>query len=129
MMTGVDFEKVLFGTLMQNDELVELVDGKIYALRIPNGTYLPCVTFQRLSGMPAHTLQGHSGLEEINLQVDAWGRSYEEAKNVAKAVRSAMPETGSVFGAHLITDADFYEDGVNYYRISMEFTCWYLEQE
>lgn len=129
MMTGVDFEKVLFSTLKQGAELAQLVGDKIYALRIPNGTYLPCVTFQRVSGMPANTLQGHSGLEEINLQVDAWGRTYEEAKHVAKAVRAAMPATGSVFGAHLNTDADFYEDGVNYYRISMDFTCWYLEHE
>ena len=126
-MTGPDFEQFLL-QILQNDEwLSSLVGEKIFALLIPADTLLPCVTFQRISGIPANTLDGHSGLERISLQVDAWGRNYAEAKTVAKAVRAAMPPKGEAFGAHLIKDADYYENDTNYYRISMEFACWFLE--
>ena len=127
--SGPDFEKLLLSALSADATLAALVSTKIYALRIPNGTKLPCVTFQRINGIPANTLGGHSGLEKIELQIDAWGRNLSEAKSVAKAVRGAMPATGAAWGAHLITDADYYEDGTNYYRISMTYACWFLEGE
>ena len=93
------------------------------------GIIFPCVTFQRLGGRPANTLSGHSGLEEIDLQIDVWARDYDEAKAIAKAVRSAMPPSGPRFSAHLIEDQDLYEDGTNYFRVNMEFKVWFLETE
>ena len=126
-MTGPDFEQALLAALEAGEDLASLVGEKIFALLIPEGTLLPCVTFQRISGIPANTLDGHSGLERISVQIDAWGRNYAEAKSVAKAVRAAMPAKGAVFGAHLLKDADYYENGTNYYRISMEYACWFLE--
>ena len=74
-------------------------------------------------------MAGPSGLEEIDLLIDAWARDYHEAKAVAKAVRAAMPANGPRFGAHLIEDQDLYEDGTNYFRVSMEFKVWFLETE
>ena len=96
---------------------------------IPQGTKLPCITFQRIGGRPANTLSGHSGLEEIDLQIDVWARDYDEAKAIAKAVRAAMPPSGPRFSAHLIEDQDLYEDGTNYFRVNMEFKVWFLETE
>ena len=40
-----------------------------------------------------------------------------------------MPANGPRFGAHLIEDQDLYEDGTNYFRVSMEFKVWFLETE
>ena len=73
--------------------------------------------------------RGHSGLEEIDLQIDVWARDYDEAKAIAKAVRAAMPPSGPRFSAHLIEDQDLYEDGTNYFRVNMEFKVWFLETE
>lgn len=129
MASGVDFEIVLLRTLREDAGLSALVRNKVFPLFIPSGNYLPCVTFQRLGGMPANTLSGHSGLEEIDLQIVVWARDYDEAKAVAKAVRSAMPPSGPQFSAHLIEDQDLYEDGTNYLRVSMEFKVWFLETE
>lgn len=125
----VDFEIVLLRTLKADPGLSELVDNKVFALVIPSGTCLPCVTFQRLGGMPANTLAGASGLEEIDLQIDVWAKNYGEAKTIAKAVRAAMPPSGPRFSAHLIEDQDLYENGTNYFRVNMEFKVWFLETE
>lgn len=129
MASAVDFEIVLLRTLREDAGLSALVGNKVFALVIPQGTKLPCITFQRIGGMPANTLSGHSGLEEIDLQIDVWARDYDEAKAIAKAVRSAMPPSGPRFSAHLIEDQDLYEDGTNYFRVSMEFKVWFLETE
>lgn len=129
MASAVDFEIVLLRTLREDAGLSALVGSKVFALVIPQGTKLPCITFQRIGGMPANTLSGHSGLEEIDLQIDVWARDYDEAKAIAKAVRFAMPPSGPQFGAHLIEDQDLYEDGTNYFRVNMEFKVWFLETE
>ena len=129
MANGVDFEIVLLRTLREDAGLSALVGNKVFALVIPQGTKLPCITFQRIGGMPANTLSGHSGLEEIDLQIDVWARDYDEAKAIAKAVRAAMPPSGPRFSAHLIEDQDLYEDGTNYFRVNMEFKVWFLETE
>ena len=127
--SAVDFEIVLLRTLREDAGLSALVGNKVFALVIPQGTKLPCITFQRIGGMPANTLSGHSGLEEIDLQIDVWARDYDEAKAIAKAVRAAMPPSGPRFSAHLIEDQDLYEDGTNYFRVNMEFKVWFLETE
>ena len=129
MASAVDFEKVLLRTLLEDAGLSALVGNKVFALVIPQGTGLPCVTSQRLGGRPTNTLSGHSGLEEIDLQIDVWARDYCEAKDVAKAVRAAMPPSGPQFSAHLIEDQDLYEDGTNYFHVGMEFKVWFLETE
>ena len=129
MASAVEFEIVLLRTLREDAGLSALVGNKVFALVIPQGTKLPCITFQRIGGMPANTLSGHSGLEEIDLQIDVWARDYDEAKAIAKAVRAAMPPSGPRFSAHLIEDQDLYEDGTNYFRVNMEFKVWFLETE
>ena len=129
MASAVDFEIVLLRTLREDAGLSVLVGSKVFALVIPQGTKLPCITFQRIGGMPANTLSGHSGLEEIDLQIDVWARDYDEAKAIAKAVRAAMSPSGPQFCAHLIEDQDLYEDGTNYFRVNMEFKVWFLETE
>ena len=129
MASAVDFETVLLRMLQEDAGLSALVGSKVFPLFIPSGNHLPCVTFQRLGGRPANTLYGASGLEEIDLQIDVWARDYDEAKAIAKAVRAAMPPNGEVFGAHLIEDQDLYEDGTNYFRVSMEYKVWFLETE
>ena len=121
MPSAVDFEIVLLRTLREDAGVSALVGNKVFALVIPQGTKLPCITFQRIVGSPANTLAGASGLEEIDLQIDVWAKNYGEAKAIAKAVRAAMPPNGEVFGAHLIEDQDLYEDGTNYFRVSMEY--------
>ena len=72
--SAVDFEKALLRTLREDAGLSALVGSKVFPLAIPAGNYLPSVTFQRLGGRPANTLAGASGLEEIDLLIDAWAR-------------------------------------------------------
>lgn len=46
MASAVDFEIVLLRTLREDAGLSALVGNKVFALVIPQGTKLPCITFQ-----------------------------------------------------------------------------------
>ena len=127
--TGVDFETDFLNTLLADQGLHDVVGEKVFMMRVPNGVKLPIVVCWRISGTPANVLSGHSGLERVLMQVDCLGRTYEECKSVAKAVRKAVPPTGPVWGAHLLQDKDQYIKETNHYRVCMEYAVWYLEQE
>ena len=126
MTSAVDFETILLKTLRESEQLAPLVGNKIFALMIPQGTKLPCVSFQRIAGMPANTLSGFSGLEKIIVQIDCWALSLSQAKAISKAIRATMPQSGP-WGAHLDSDADLFEEGTNYYRVSQDWTVWFCE--
>lgn len=128
-MNAVDFDVALLGTLLGDEKLDGLVGGKVFAIVVPKGTRLPCVSFQRISGRPTHVLGGFSGLEHITVQIDVWATTLSEAKAVAKAVRDAMPARGPEWGARLSGDADLYESETNYFRIRMEWSVWMCESE
>ena len=126
MTSAGDFEAVLWDTLVNNEGVHALVGEKVYPLVIPQGTVLPCITYQRLRSYPANTLSGASGLERVDLEIDVWANKYGEAKEVAKAVRAAMPASGP-WGAHLRYDTDEYEYTGPYYRVLMRYNVWFLE--
>lgn len=126
MISAVDFESVLYQTLIENDDVYALVRRKVFPLVIPQGTVLPCITYQRLRSYPANTLSGASGLEHVDLEINAWGNDYAITKEVAKAVRAAMPASGP-WGAHLRYDTDDYEYTGPYYRVLMRYNVWFLE--
>ena len=106
MASAVDFEAVLLRTLQDDPGLSELVGNKVFALVIPQGPKLPCITFQRLGGMPANTLSGHSGLEEIDLRIDVWARRYGEAKAVANAEGIMITEGDLIEMISIIANLD-----------------------
>lgn len=125
--SAVDFEAVLLRLLLDDAALAALVGEKVFALVIPQGTKLPCVSFQRVSGNPQNCLHGHSGLEDIDLTIDVWARSYAEAKAVAKAVRATMPPQGDPICSRLISDHDLYDPDTKYFRVSMDYAVSFLE--
>ena len=127
--SGVDFESSLLQVLSSDEKLKSIVGDKIYMMKVPLGVKLPIIVCYRISGNPANTISGYSGLEEIDLQIDCLAMTYKEVKDIAKAVRKAMPCTGAEWGAHLDHDQDLYNKESNAFRITMRYTVWYLEKE
>ena len=124
-MSGVDFEQALRTALVGNAGVSALVGSKVYALTIPQGVALPCITYQRVSGAPQNTLEGHSGAEAVLIQLDCWAVTFSAAKGLAKAVRSAM--AAAPFKNTLDEDRDDHDPDTTYYRVSADFRCWHQE--
>lgn len=126
-MSAVDFEQQVRAVLVGHAGVTAIIHGRVFPLLIPEGTPLPCVTFQRVSGTPENTLAGHSGLEEVMLQIDCWSATYGGAKALAKQLRAAMASAS--FGNHLDQDRDLYDGDPNHiiYRVSCDYRCWHSE--
>jgi hypothetical protein len=124
-MSAVEFEKALHAALAGNAAVAAIVGTRIYPLMLPEGTPLPAVTYHRISGVPANSLTGHSGLEAVTVQVDGWARGFAEAKNLAASIRLAM--AGAPFVNILDEDRDLYAPDMNTFRVSADYRCWHKE--
>lgn len=99
------------------------------------GSPLPAVVIQRVSGGPEYADDGEVGLLGARVQVDCWGETYAAAKDQAIAVRGALSALRDrVQGATtfiyvtLEDERDTREPGYNnaeyLFRTSLDFDVW-----
>lgn len=120
MQEPVWVETAVVAAMLGNAEVAAIAENRIYPLIIPQGTVLPCVTYQRYSASPHMTLGGY-GSESVVVLVVAYARTFAEAKALAKAVRAAMA-ADPVRGV-IRSDRDIYYEGGGAYSVHMEFIC------
>lgn len=87
-------EPGLVAHLLADPSIAALVGDRVYpAGRIPEAAPLPAVTYQRVSTVAQHTLQGLGGLTQVRMQVTAWAEGdsgYAAAKAIASAVIASL---------------------------------------
>jgi len=123
-------EGKIFTLLTTNAAVKAIVADRVYPGALKHGCRLPAISFARISGNYDSDLSGNSGLEIPRIQVDCWALGYQQAKDLAKAVRAAMnAATVAVAGftATAFTDADIMDDAANYHSVSIDFSCWHQE--
>jgi hypothetical protein len=95
-------------------------------------TDLPAVSLHRISGRYDHHLQGRSGLVESTVQADCWGRTYAEAKTLARALIQALPVAAVTIGGVTLqgvfingeNDSFEGEDTAPLFRTRIDFSLW-----
>lgn len=107
--------------LLGDAGVASIVEARVYPLKIPQGTVLPCVTYQRYSSAPHMTLCGY-GSETVTLLIVAYAVKYGQAKALANAVRAAM--AGNPVNAVLRSDRDLYHEEADAYSVHMEFIVY-----
>jgi hypothetical protein len=115
-------EQEIIQVLTAGSPLPTAAGNNVYALVLPDNSSLPAITFQRISSTPVNDLSGHSGLDQVRMQIDCWSRTYGGAKALAAQVRALMTEAG--FKALLATDRDDYESDTQIYRSSTDYMVW-----
>lgn len=100
--------------------------ARVYPMILPQGSVLPAVTYQVVDKPRIDTasLSGHNSRIRARVQVDCWATTYAQAKSLATATRNALL---SAFTALNLDDRDLYEDDTHIYRVSADFSVWYLE--
>ena len=113
-------EATILTTLLADTAVDAIVDDRIYAFQLPeNAVTYPAITFQRISGIPDVALSGHTGLDQVRVQIDCWARTYQAAKDLGVLVRTSFADIGIVK-----SDFDFYESDTKLYRVSQDFQFW-----
>ena len=113
-------EKVVAAALKGSAEVQAACDGRIFPVKIPQGTLLPVAVYQRAYTGPEHTLCGYNS-ESVTVIVKSFAETYEEVKALAMAVRSAM--AAEPLSALLKDELDLFESEGGVYCVHAEYDC------
>lgn len=83
-------EAALVAKLLASSGVTALTGARINWLRRPQAEALPAIVLQLVDGVPDYLLDGSYSLTESRVQMDAWARSFKQAKQIARAVEAAL---------------------------------------
>lgn len=119
-------EAKIFSLLTTTTTITATMGNRIYPVRAPQNVAFPYAVYQRISGGQLSGLEGYLTLENPRIQIDVYSTSYSQVKTLAESIHTQM-ETSTDFKNTLANDSDIYEDELNAYRITMDFSCWNRE--
>lgn len=122
-------------------DLITLIDGRVYALRIPQGATIPCLTYQRISTprILTHDSSGATGdLISPRFQFDAWAETLSSAKAIADVLRGILngktgaigtaPRAINIRVALADNEQPEYVPEIELYRCRSDYIIWYEEE-
>ncbi len=129
-------EEALTAVLLASAALTGLVGDRVNWNERAQGSALPAVLLQRVSGVRDYTLGAASGLVRSRVQVDCWGADYLGAKRPARAVIAAVSGLTGTFsgievqGCFVENERDLSEEaagGTRLHRVSLDLIIWHSE--
>ncbi len=96
--------------------------GRISPIIKQQSTELPAVVLERSSLNPVNNLDGHAGLDENQVQLEARALTYKQARALAAACRTTIQTAGYVMNSEF----DNYEPSVDpgEYCITQVYSVW-----
>ena len=121
------FEANLVSHLLADGTISGLVGEDITPVVIPEGfTDFPCITYQRVTGIPTTDLDGlDGGLINVRVQIDCWDTDYDRMRQLSEAVRMRLQTAASTFRAVTNFDQDLYEDEAKLHHSLIDASFWY----
>ena len=112
--------------------------ARIYAEKLPQNTALEAITFRHISGERTHAFGKDSGLARARFQLDAWGNTWEDSRDLADAIRgdgngsalsrfSGTQDTTVIDDVMLDNELSTFEDESEGYRTIQDYLVYYQE--
>ncbi len=120
MAAPVYIEKAVVAALKGSSDVSAICEGKVYPLKIPQGVKLPAVVYQRIYTNPDYSLRGYTS-EGVALLINSFAMSFDEAKQLALAVRGVL--AASPLNAILQNERDLHEENADVFCVSAEYFC------
>lgn len=127
-------EEAFIAHLLAASGVTDIASTRVFPFSRQQGSALPAITVQRISGAPLYADDGETGLENVRMQVDCWAMTYGSAKLLGRAATDAFSAfSGTVSGVEfqfvtLEAERDEREVGANaaeyLYRVSLDFEVW-----
>jgi hypothetical protein len=118
----------LVAVLRDDPDVSALVDMRIYPDILPQNPVYPSITYFEIDPGAQYCLSGPSDLTNPQIQVDCWAVTRSGAKDLAAKVKAAI-DGANTFKGLLVAGRSIYEDEVDVYRSSLDFSIWYKELE
>lgn len=130
-------EEAIINLLLASGAVNAIAGDRIFWSARPDEVDLPAITLHRITGLRDTTMSGRSGLVSSTVQIDAWGRTFKEAKLLGRAVIAALPHartaTGGIVlqGIFIESESDTFEgnDPQPLYRTRIDISVWHKEAE
>ncbi len=119
------------GTYLETN--VTLVNGRVHAMKLPQGAPLPALVFLRVSGVPLHSHSGYSHFTTARFQVSCWAQTFKAVRELAAQVRAELDGFSGLMGATeighclCIADRDAYEAEPKKWHAPLDFTIGFQE--
>ncbi len=113
--------------------------ARIYAAKLPQNPVLEAITFQQISTPErVHAFGSDPGLVQARFQLDAWGNTYEESRDLADVIRGngagnafsrfkGTQDSTIVDDILLDNEVPTFEDESGSYRTTQDYLIWYQE--
>ncbi len=135
-------EEAVRKLLTDDTEVSELISSRVYAQHAPQKAPAPYIVYSRVSGDHLQHTTAPSGLASTSIQLDMFGVTYSQAKDLAEEVRLALDgfsgvvstatKTITIKTITIATHTDGFEippaagqKGIH--RVIMDFAVWYTE--
>lgn len=128
-------EEALITYLLADSGVSSAVSNRMQWGVRPQGSSLPAIVLQRISGNFDYEFSGPSGLIESRIQIDTYAESYSSAQTAARAVIAAISGlrttqgTIKFNGCFINSQSDTFErsnDGASkYHRVIVDLTIWH----
>src|SRR5688500_1096601 len=112
-------EEALIARLLADSGVAAIVTTRVFPGARPQGSPLPALVMNRISGGPLYADDGEVGLQQARIQVDCWAETYAGAKLLARAVTVSLSAFEGTVGAttfefiELENERDLREGGGN----------------
>lgn len=109
--------KLVYDTLKANPELMQLVGGRVYPLRVAQTAALPALAYQQVSDTERR-LRGCNLPDSGLVQVTVYAKSYAEIEAVSRAIRLALAANEAI---EYDNSRDLHDDVAGTYYRPLDF--------
>lgn len=131
-------EAVLRAALVGNAAVSSLLGTRIYPVLAPASAALPFVTWRRSGIDREQTLGGPMGMPRVSVEYSIYGVTYEEARQVADAMRRVLDGYGGTSDNTEVKQTSLEDESDDFvqlagadlppvYQVTQRYDCWWSE--
>lgn len=97
----MNLRTALYNKIVAQTDITDLLHSttSVYHVKMPDNTQYPAISFQMMpGGWRQHTMGSDSGPVGTDWTISCWGKTAEEAENVAYQVRTELKDFSGTMG-------------------------------
>lgn len=104
--------------------------NRVYPQVLPQGAVLPAISYQQVSAVRTHAMGQDGQITRVRMQVNAWGKTYADARALAGQVLTQLSRFKGTTGGVQVLDVlldnelDQYEDTSQTRRVIQDYTLF-----
>jgi len=131
-------EAVLRTALVGTTAVTSLVSSRVYPVLAPASAALPFVTWRRSGIEREQTLGGPMGMPRVSVEYSIYGTTYEEARQVADAMRRVLDGYGGTSDNTEVKQTSLEDESDDFvqlagadlppvYQVTQRYDVWWSE--